>query len=122
MHRVEPHDTRYGLDAHVQCSLSLGSSLTAIYENKRNVHTNPLTCSTVTGTRAPWSSHIAVIPRLRAISPVRIEFGVHLVDVAEGLGFRVRASAMRVALNRRHCEKSCCGLGASAQCLSMVEN
>ena len=36
------------------------------------------TCSTVTGYRAPCSSHIAVIPRLRAIKPVRIELGVHV--------------------------------------------
>jgi hypothetical protein len=31
----------------------------------------------VTGYRAPWSSHMAVIPRFRAMSPVRREFGVH---------------------------------------------
>lgn len=35
------------------------------------------TWSIVTGTRAPWSSHIAVIPRFRAIKPVRTELGVH---------------------------------------------
>lgn len=35
------------------------------------------TCRTVTGSRAPLSSHITVIPRLRAMRPVRIEFGVH---------------------------------------------
>lgn len=36
-----------------------------------------MTWSTVTGSRAPWSFHTAVIPRLRAIRPVRIESGVH---------------------------------------------
>lgn len=29
--------------------------------------------------RAPWSVHSAVIPRFRAITPVRIEFGVHFL-------------------------------------------
>ena len=29
------------------------------------------------GNLAPWSFHNAVIPRLRAIRPVRKEFGVH---------------------------------------------
>jgi hypothetical protein len=65
---------------------------------------------------------MAVIPRLRAMRPVRIESGVHLVDVTEELGFTVRAHAMRVVLNCRHCERSCHGLGASTQRLSMVEN
>jgi predicted NBD/HSP70 family sugar kinase len=37
----------------------------------------------VTGNRAPWSSHIAVIPRLRAMTPVRIEFGAHFAAAAE---------------------------------------
>jgi hypothetical protein len=32
----------------------------------------------VTGKRAPCSSHIAVIPRFRAITPVRRDIGVHL--------------------------------------------
>lgn len=40
---------------------------------------NLRTCKTVTGIRTPWSFHIAVIPRLRAIRPVRIEFGVHFL-------------------------------------------
>jgi hypothetical protein len=40
----------------------------------------------VTGIRTPWSFQMAVIPRLRAISPVRIEFGVHFDD-ASGCGF-----------------------------------
>ena len=31
----------------------------------------------MTGILTPWSFHTAVIPRLRAINPVRIEFGVH---------------------------------------------
>ena len=31
----------------------------------------------MTGIRTPWSFQMAVIPRLRAISPVRMEFGVH---------------------------------------------
>lgn len=93
-----------------------------IYEDGIKAHANLLTCNTVTGTRAPWSSHIAVIPRLRAMRPVRIEFGVHLADVAEILGFTVRAHAIRVVLNCRHCERSCRGLGASAQCPSIVEN
>lgn len=36
-----------------------------------------LTCRIVTGTLTPWSFQMAVIPRLRAISPVRIELAVH---------------------------------------------
>jgi hypothetical protein len=80
-----------------------------------------LTCSTVTGTRAPWLSHIAVIPRLRAIRPVRIELGVHLAGVAEELGFAARAIVMRVILNCLHCEGSCGDLRASAQVASIVE-
>lgn len=40
------------------------------------------TWSTVTGKRAPCSSHMAVIPRLRAMTPVRIEFGVHFAATA----------------------------------------
>lgn len=35
------------------------------------------TCSTVTGSLAPWSFQSTVIPRLRAMTPVRIELGVH---------------------------------------------
>jgi hypothetical protein len=52
-----------------------------------------LTWRTVTGYRTPKSSHITVIPRLRAMSPVRIEFGVHregasvaCEDVASAIG------------------------------------
>ena len=30
--------------------------------------------------RTPWSFHNAVIPRLRAMTPVRMEFGVHEED------------------------------------------
>jgi len=37
----------------------------------------------VTGNRAPWSSHIAVIPRLRAITPVLIDCGDHFVKMSE---------------------------------------
>jgi len=40
----------------------------------------------VTGIRTPWSFQIAVIPRFRAISPVRMEFAVHFDD-ASGCGF-----------------------------------
>ena len=36
----------------------------------------------MTGIRTPWSFQMAVIPRLRAISPVRMEFGVHLDDAS----------------------------------------
>ena len=35
------------------------------------------TCRTVTGTLTPLSSYMLVIPRFRAMRPVRIEFGVH---------------------------------------------
>lgn len=35
------------------------------------------TCRIVTGTLTPLSSYVLVIPRFRAIRPVRIEFGVH---------------------------------------------
>ena len=35
------------------------------------------TCRTVTGTLTPLSSYILVIPRFRAMRPVRIEHGVH---------------------------------------------
>ncbi|SRR6266404_1997185 len=35
------------------------------------------TWRTVTGKRAPCSSHIAVIPRFRAMTPDRIDCGVH---------------------------------------------
>ena len=35
------------------------------------------TWRTVTGKRAPCWSHIAVMPRFRAMTPVRTEFGVH---------------------------------------------
>jgi hypothetical protein len=40
------------------------------------------TWRTVTGYRAPWSSHIDVIPRLRAMRPVRTEVGVHFAGAA----------------------------------------
>jgi hypothetical protein len=40
------------------------------------------TWRTVTGYRAPWSSHIEVIPRLRAMRPVRTEVGVHFAGAA----------------------------------------
>lgn len=36
----------------------------------------------MTGIRTPWSFQMAVIPRLRAISPVRMEFGVHFDGVS----------------------------------------
>ena len=35
------------------------------------------TWRTVTGKRAPCWSHIAVMPRFRAMTPVRTDFGVH---------------------------------------------
>ena len=39
----------------------------------------------MTGIRTPWSFQRAVIPRLRAITPVRMEFGVHFGgDAASG--------------------------------------
>jgi hypothetical protein len=38
----------------------------------------------VTGIRTPWSFQRAVIPRLRAITPVRMEFGVHFDGAASG--------------------------------------
>ena len=38
----------------------------------------------MTGIRTPWSFQRAVIPRLRAITPVRMEFGVHFDDAASG--------------------------------------
>ena len=41
----------------------------------------------MTGIRTPWSFQRAVIPRLRAISPVRMEFGVHFDDAASGCEF-----------------------------------
>lgn len=42
------------------------------------------TWRTVTGNLTPWLSHITVIPRLRAMRPVRIEVGVQvLVDADE---------------------------------------
>lgn len=41
------------------------------------------TCKTVTGIRTPWSFHRAVIPRFRAMRPVRIEFGVHFCVLAD---------------------------------------
>jgi hypothetical protein len=47
------------------------------YHFNRKQHT----CSTVTGIRVPWSFQMEVIPRLRAMTPVRIEFAVHLVEV-----------------------------------------
>lgn len=46
----------------------------------------------VTGTRAPWSSHIAVIPRFRAIRPVLMEVGVHFV-VSEDVALEGAAAA-----------------------------
>jgi hypothetical protein len=39
------------------------------------------TWRTVTGKRAPCSSHIAVIPRFRAMTPVRMQVGVHFATV-----------------------------------------
>ena len=41
----------------------------------------------MTGIRTPWSFQRAVIPRLRAISPVLMEFGVHFDGTASGCGF-----------------------------------
>lgn len=62
--------------------------------NKRD---NPRTWRTVTGCRAPWSSYMAVIPRFRAIRPVRIEFGVHLTTgcstvLVEGVALLARVA------------------------------
>lgn len=47
------------------------------------------TCKTVTGIRTPWSFQSAVIPRLRAIRPVRIEFGLHFEEFASSELFAV---------------------------------
>ena len=41
----------------------------------------------MTGIRTPWSFQRAVIPRLRVITPVRMEFGVHFDGVASGCEF-----------------------------------
>ena len=49
---------------------TLGHELNAYKTTKR-------TCRTVTGTLTPLSSYMLVIPRLRAIRPVRTELGVH---------------------------------------------
>lgn len=53
------------------------------------------TCRTVTGTRAPVSSHTAVIPRFRAMRPVRIEFGVHLEVEAAAFAAIVEPNCLR---------------------------
>lgn len=50
------------------------SVIHVIFLNTQNTF---LTWRTVTGIRTPWSFQRAVIPRLRAITPVRMEFGVH---------------------------------------------
>lgn len=46
--------------------------------HEQDMHERPKrTCRTVTGTLTPLSSYMLVIPRFRAMRPVRIEFGVH---------------------------------------------
>ena len=46
--------------------------------HKQNIHEETKrTCRTVTGILTPLSSYMLVIPRFRAMRPVRIEFGVH---------------------------------------------
>lgn len=53
------------------------------------------TWRTVTGKRTPWSFHIAVIPRFRAMTPVRIEPGDHfeVLDTALAVDVAVTAFA-----------------------------
>lgn len=48
-----------------------------------------LTCNTVTGHLRPSWSHSAVIPRFRAIAPVRWVYGVHCPKTTPGLGTEV---------------------------------
>lgn len=79
---------------------------------------------TVTGIRAPWSVHKEVMPRLRAMTPVRIEFGVHLggggrsAGDAEVLGL---GEARAVLECIRRTEAASGGLSAKAHSLSMQE-
>lgn len=51
------------------------------------------TCRMVTGKRAPWSFQRAVIPRLRAMRPVRIDVGVHLAGVGVAAACEAPAAA-----------------------------
>lgn len=60
-----------------------------------------LTCKIVTGTRTPWLFQIAVIPRLRAITPILIEFGLHFVDSEESVEDVLAAFALAVTLVRK---------------------
>ena len=56
----------------------------------------------MTGIRTPWSFQMAVIPRLHAITPVRMEFGVHFGE-AHGCGF-----AEEVAIGGAFSETGAC--------------
>jgi hypothetical protein len=85
VHRVVSAD---GLD--VRSDLTI-FKLPSLSTRPKRTHIKRLTWRTVTGYRAPWLSHIAVIPRLRAIIPVLIEFGVHLATIS---GFEVLAAAL----------------------------
>jgi hypothetical protein len=81
---------------------------------------------TVTGIRAPWSVHREVIPRFRAMTPVRIEFGVHLGGAAGSAGDAelLAAGDARFAPEecRRRTEAASGGLSANAQSFSMEGN
>lgn len=83
--------------------------------NKKNYIMH--TCRTVTGNLTPWSSHIAVTPRLRAIRPVRTEVGVHFAVEAATKGLPVGFLITAVCACRMYFEG---GRWLRAQCLSMT--
>lgn len=71
---------------------------------------------TVTGMRAPWSVHRTVMPRFRAMTPVRIEFGVHFGGEAgfEELGWEEARAMVEECIRR-----ASGGFSANAHSLSM---
>lgn len=74
---VARHGIRSGLVACTQCWPLLGSSRATAYLVTKLRRLSIHTWRTVTGTRTPLLSHITVIPRFLAISPVRIESADH---------------------------------------------
>lgn len=86
----------------------------------RRVKTDRIAWRTVTGRRSPWSDHKTVMPRFRAMTPVRIEFGDHLGGVA-GFADVLALGEARVVREKdiRRTKAASGGLSAAGHILSI---
>ena len=122
MRLVEWHGTRSDLVACTRCWPLLDNSRATVYlvTNPRRFLTR--TWRTVTGTRTPLLSHMTVIPRFLAMSPVRIESADRLVSVElDASEFAACETLAAVLWSCLHCRRIRRGFDENVQGLSIVQ-